>query len=307
VTPAAPDPELSVVIPARQSAGTIGRAVASVLAQDLAGLEVIVVDDGSTDGTRGAVEAVADPRVRYRHQEHRGVSAARNHGASLARGRFLAFLDSDDEALPGWAAALAGGLADPSVGVVCCGLEIRRDGRAEVLLPRPRGPEFAEQTVEFLAGSFAVRGEVFEAVGGYREELSFSENTELGFRLVFHCLERGLRLAAVMAPLVRYHAPAGQPRQAVEERLAASEYILEHHAATLRRNPTIHARLLATAGVRAARLGRYPRARSLFREALRSDPAEWRNYPRLLAALVPPLAARVWGPPAGAATAGRRG
>lgn len=75
-------------------------ALNSVLAQTLADFEVIVIDDGSDDGTAAWANTVTDPRVRYVCQPHQGAGAARNHGVLLAKGRYLSFLDSDDVWLP---------------------------------------------------------------------------------------------------------------------------------------------------------------------------------------------------------------
>jgi len=73
----------------------VREAIESVLAQSYADRELILVDDGSTDDTQASVAAFL-PRLTYVYQEHQGVSAARNHGAVIARGEYLAFLDSDD-------------------------------------------------------------------------------------------------------------------------------------------------------------------------------------------------------------------
>lgn len=87
----------SVLIPMFNAATTIARAVESVCAQTDADLEVIVIDDGSTDESLARVHRVRDPRVRVvQHRENRGVSAARNSGLGVARGDFIAFLDADD-------------------------------------------------------------------------------------------------------------------------------------------------------------------------------------------------------------------
>ncbi|WP_428566800.1 MAG: glycosyltransferase family 2 protein [Solidesulfovibrio sp. DCME] len=98
---AAASPLVSAIIPTRDRAGLVGRAVASALAQTHAPLEVIVVDDGSTDDTAAVLSAVADPRLTMvRLDPGRGVSAARNAGLAVARGAYVALLDSDDAWLP---------------------------------------------------------------------------------------------------------------------------------------------------------------------------------------------------------------
>ncbi|PZQ50766.1 MAG: glycosyl transferase [Rhodovulum sulfidophilum] len=98
-------PFFSVVIPAYNRALTVERAIESCLRQTFTEIEVIVVDDGSSDDTAAVVGRRDDPRLVYIRQENRGASAARNRGAREARGAFLAFLDSDDEFLEGKLAA----------------------------------------------------------------------------------------------------------------------------------------------------------------------------------------------------------
>jgi glycosyltransferase involved in cell wall biosynthesis len=90
---------VSVVIPTHNRAHIVGAAIESVLAQTHEDVEVIVVDDGSTDDTRSAVERYG-PRVRYVYQPNGGVSSARNRGFANVRGEFVALLDSDDAFVP---------------------------------------------------------------------------------------------------------------------------------------------------------------------------------------------------------------
>ena len=92
--------DVSVVIPVYNRAAWLERAVASILCQTLPPLEVIVVDDGSTDGTGEVCRRLEARGIRVLLQSNQGVSAARNAGARAAEGAFIAFLDSDDLAHP---------------------------------------------------------------------------------------------------------------------------------------------------------------------------------------------------------------
>jgi glycosyltransferase involved in cell wall biosynthesis len=100
------EPHVSVVIPVYNRERTIGRAIESVLAQSRPPAEILVVDDGSTDGTAEAVTAYGD-RVRYVYQPNAGASAARNQGVTHAAAPWVAFLDSDDHWLDGHLAGMA--------------------------------------------------------------------------------------------------------------------------------------------------------------------------------------------------------
>jgi len=94
-------PVVSVVIPAYNRAATISRAIQSVLAQTYQDFELIVVDDGSTDSTCDVVATMPDHRIRLlHHEENLGAAAARNTGMTASNGKYIAWLDSDDEWLP---------------------------------------------------------------------------------------------------------------------------------------------------------------------------------------------------------------
>jgi glycosyltransferase involved in cell wall biosynthesis len=100
-------PYFSIVVPMYNRERFIGRALRSCLGQDFEDLEVIVVDDGSSDRSIEAVREFEDQRiVLVRHERNRGQCAARNTGMGRARGQWIVFLDSDDELLPGALAAM---------------------------------------------------------------------------------------------------------------------------------------------------------------------------------------------------------
>src|ERR1700736_4120167 len=94
-------PKVSVIIPVRNGADTIARAIDSALAQDYEGsFEVVVANDGSTDRTAEILSGYGD-RIKVATLEPSGVSAARNAAVNVARGEYIAFLDADDDWLPG--------------------------------------------------------------------------------------------------------------------------------------------------------------------------------------------------------------
>jgi glycosyltransferase involved in cell wall biosynthesis len=156
-TPTERIPVVSVVIPTFNRAGLIGRAIESCLGQrDAPTMEVIVVDDCSDDDTRDVVARYADRGVRYiRLAENLGGAAARNAGIDAARGRYLAFLDSDDtwrpEKLKRQIAALAQSAA-PQQTVCHTQVRIRRQGRDEVVPAEGKAPGETIAHYLFVAG-----------------------------------------------------------------------------------------------------------------------------------------------------------
>jgi len=96
-------PIISVIVPVYNVEKYLGRCLDSILKQDLQGMEIICVDDGSTDNSPDILRnyAMREPRIRVITQENRGVSSARNAGLDAAKGQWISFLDSDDELLPG--------------------------------------------------------------------------------------------------------------------------------------------------------------------------------------------------------------
>jgi glycosyltransferase involved in cell wall biosynthesis len=181
-------PRVSVVVPTYNRAWCLAEALDSVLAQDVAGVELIVVDDGSTDDTPQLLAGYGE-RIRVLRQENRGVSAARNAGIAAARGGLVAFLDSDDLWLPGKLRAQVDFFAAHPEALVCQTEELWvKDGRR--VNPgrrhRKRGGMIFEPSLELcLVSPSAVmmRRELFERVGHFDEALPACEDYDLWLRV----------------------------------------------------------------------------------------------------------------------------
>lgn len=202
--------QLSVVIPAYNYARFLPEAIESVLAQTLSSLELIVVDDGSTDETKQVVERFDDPRVRYVWQSNQGLSAARNTGIREARGELVAFLDADDRWRPDFAETVVARFekCGPDFGMICTGFSrIDENGRA---LPENRhltadGRWNAEISArEFclrnqpISSSVVIRRAVFEECGMFDTTMRSSEDRDMWIRIASR-----YRCWAIDQPLVQ--------------------------------------------------------------------------------------------------------
>ena len=277
------------------------RAVATcrrVLEQSWTDLELVVVDDGSTDGTSDAVAAIDDPRVRVVRRANGGISAARNTGAAEGRGRYLVVLDDDDEPEPTWLERLGAEIEASGAAFVSCGAATVTPAGEVVStrLPAPMGRLFGGATALVLAGTFAVDRTLFEEVGGYTEGLQCSHQTDLALRLLPECRRRGLTVGVVPEPLLRIERrPASdRPESSPAKLLSGTTYLLEAHAVALAEAPVARANYHAIAGVAAARLGERRLARTHFREAARARPREVVHWTRLAASYAGPIGARAW-------------
>lgn len=174
-----------MIIPTFQRREFVRRAVASVLTQSYRDFELIVVDDGSTDGTREALAPFAD-RLRYIRQENRGTAAARNAGLAVAEGEIVAFLDSDDRWLPHHLDVLIeifGRHPSAVLAGTCPGFLTAGDdepGDAELLDPLPR--LLIANDIGYVS-CVGVRRSAIAEVGGFSEGFEPAEYTDLVLRL----------------------------------------------------------------------------------------------------------------------------
>jgi glycosyltransferase involved in cell wall biosynthesis len=199
--PATAAPLATMVIPVFNGERTLARAIESALAQHYEPLEVLVVDDGSTDAS-GEIASSFD-RVRYVQQQNHGPSAARNHGLREPRGEYVAFLDADDEALPERMSLQVGYLLEhPEVGCTLARQEVADGGTAPEWIGRD--PTFGDLAGIPLMTLTARRSTLLE-LGGFDESLRIAEDRDLLVRM----RERGIRIEVIPNVVLRRHFHGG--------------------------------------------------------------------------------------------------
>ena len=254
-------PLVTVVIPARDSATTISRAIESVLAQSYRPIEIIVVDDFSADNTRNVVESYASFNVRLLPlSSHKGVSVARNTGIEAANGDLIAFLDSDDEWLnTKLEKQVALMTSDKRLSLVFCEANLfssAGDNLGDIYHGRKRavGPDAwkALLAANFIATpAVLVRREDILSLGGFDPVLKIGEDQDMWIRLAL----RG-HLGYVPQCLVRvYERPGSLSSRAFQDQLDYTVPMIERHFAALK-NRLRESELRAYRGERLGRLGR---------------------------------------------------
>lgn len=168
------NPTVSVIIPTYNRATLVSEAVESVLRGTVAPLEIIVVDDGSTDDTREALRRFRE-RVHYIFQPNRGPAAARNVGINAAQGQVLAFLDADDLWLPDSLELRVARMSGVDAPRVVMGLTLR----VALHDNSPRATPWAAR----LFGSALIRRDVFTQIGLLDEALKYGEDMDWFLRL----------------------------------------------------------------------------------------------------------------------------
>ncbi len=273
-------PLVSAVVPAFNAEATIRATLDSILAQTFAGLEVIVVDDGSTDATVDVVRQIEDPRVRLVEQPNGGAAAARNLGIHHARGDWVAFLDSDDLWLPHKLERQleeleASGMDAAQSSVVFVDEDLTPLGVRRCAPSTDALMDFLSfRNMPAAMETLIVRRRLLEDLGGFSAELVILEDWDLMIRLA-----RNGGVHNVMEPLALYRVHEGnrsrdlsihiEPGLEVLERLFADPALPAHvHS----QRKLVYARFYAMLAGGAFKVRDMREAIRWASRALRSDP-----------------------------------
>lgn len=241
---------VSVILPTYNRARTLANSIQSVLNQSHTNLELIIVDDGSSDDTPHVVAACGDPRIQYTaHTANRGAAAARNTGLRMAKGEFVAFQDSDDIWRQDKLGVQVGALKTSGAAICVCSHRllaartvsevIRKEGEHKgesVMRTLMRGSHISTQTI--VARTAAVKD-----AGGFDESLEVSEDYELCLRLAMK--NDFVFVARKLVDINRSpDSISGDPRRFAD----ATEHIVAKHADAFARDRRGYARQMLKAG-----------------------------------------------------------
>ncbi|NYT39369.1 glycosyltransferase [Sphingomonas sp. R-74633] len=220
-----PAPTVSVIMPAYNGAAWIGATIDSVLAQDFADWELVIVDDCSTDNTRDVLATLTDPRITVIHAaENGGPVVARNTGFAAARGRYIAGLDQDDLCKPGRFAAQVAYLdANPGIVLVATAAELLEDGR---VTPWPGDHALTPAVIDWLLltqnplvwSTVMFRAEAARLLDPFeRPQVRYAEDFDL-----YHRLSRFGQIARLDEAQLLYRCHPGGASKKFAEMMAAS-------------------------------------------------------------------------------------
>jgi glycosyltransferase involved in cell wall biosynthesis len=232
-------PILSVIVPVYNMEKYIGQCLSTILGLQHSAMEVIVVDDGSTDGTNVVLDSFTDTRLKVLRERHGGPSAARNAGFKYSRGKFVLPFDADDiPIVENWHTMLARLAANPDAVLVYGARRVFEDGADDFPRSLPSKGIYPENDAvvplifkeNFMqSGSAVYRREAIETVGLWNENLRVAEDWDMWCRLA--CLGRFI-YCPVLAIGYRRHAQSatGAPvsRDSQDAGLAAIETIYSH-------------------------------------------------------------------------------
>lgn len=269
-------PLVSVVLPTKNRAHTLREAVQSVLMQAYPRMELIVVDDGSTDGTPGILQSLDDGRLRILSlRTSRGSSGARNAGIGAARGEWIAFQDSDDVWKPDKLQRQVECAAAHPGCVAVYSSYWRDDGKTRSVMPRPRPGLDGHILADLARGNFIttqalmVRADMARRLGGFDTAFFALDDWEFALRLA----QQG-PIHWVTEPLVEYRLQPDSITMSHGRFVTNYRRMMEKHRSILAPNAHMEAWHWATMGSRLCREGRRGRGRAFLARAWRLSPLD---------------------------------
>ena len=273
-------PKISIIIPTYNRCQLLSRAIQSVLDQTYPNIELIVVDNCSTDTTRKMVQGLSNPRIKYRRLEKRvGISSARNIGIEMAEGQYIGFNDDDDEIDPQKTELqIKKFINTPErLGIVYCGHRYVVNNKVlGVRLPKYRGNIFRNllASCRIHTNTVLIKKECFNKTGMFDPELPSSEDWDMWLRL-----SKFFDFDYVPDVLASYNLHDGsQISQNLRNKIVGRELFLKKHQKDLDKNHRALGYLCRHLGALYAMDRCRDKARRYFFRSIKYQPFNWRNY-----------------------------
>lgn len=282
-------PKYSVIIPTYNNANRIERSVKSVLNQKFEDWELIIVDDGSTDETSTVVSAfLKDCRIKYIKIKNAGVAVARHTGVENASGEYLSFLDGDDEVKENWLTDF-NELKKGNTGYISCGYQLNGEDKYPKV-----NKEISKFKYSSLAGTFALKKIIYDAIGGYDQNLKQSENYEMTSRALEYCHKNEMKVVYTDNSNFIYHHFKTHEQTLERDRLRAEASLYLHQKYS--DGGILHFRkddYLKSAAVNFIRIGELDKGRSILLKIIKNK-LSIKSLLDLMVIEIPFLRRKIW-------------
>jgi glycosyltransferase involved in cell wall biosynthesis len=276
----------SVIIPSYNRPEKLVSLVHSLLRQKFEGYEIIIVDSSSVS-VETQLPFSKTIHIKYFYSSTRlGVTAARNMGASFAKGKYLVFLDDDDQVSENWLADYAALAVENNFPhLLFCGMGIvKASGPPEDVLPNEKLWRI------IIPGSFVISTDFFNSIGRYDERILYGENTELFIRI------RRLKPTQAMTDTVNffYQQSESGGSKNLKNKIESNLLVLEKHKSHFEKHLRIKKLFLQVVGVSLLRLKKFQDAKPYLKEAYKLDRRDFKAMLRLMVSYVPLISKRIY-------------
>jgi glycosyltransferase involved in cell wall biosynthesis len=285
-------PVFSIITPTFRRPGLLKRNILSVINQTFENYEHIIVDDANEDETEKLINSFNDERIfLLKHHYQRGAGAAYNTGLKFSKGKYILFLDDDDEYLPCFLKKMYESISvsTPETGAVMTGfLRITDNGTGEEVKSSVVWPvKFPDKEKELIAATsigngcgICIKKECFDQIGNFDESIKYGQDTEFLFRLV-----NKFRVETVPEALVKihsHHLPQLTDPSNDKERLDSHERFLERNSKMLNLYPELYSTHYMVVANLCYKLKLRKRGRKILLSIIKKNPAKFLNYTDLL-------------------------